>query len=90
MAEIFKRRREESRKNYGSNREENVGLISTEVQVGAILRIADATEKMAENHSDLIRDRDYYERRWMESQKVCERLRHQIAGLKGYIKRMKK
>ncbi len=55
-----------------------------------LLRIAEATELMAQNHKDLVRDRDDHERWYREEQEKAYNLEKRIAGLKGYITRLKK
>jgi hypothetical protein len=90
MAFVEKYYKEESRKNFYKSAEEGKNLCQDQLQFGAILRIADAAEKMAANYSGLIADRDYYQKRMKESEKENRCLRRSIAGLRGYIKRMKK
>lgn len=60
-----------------------------EVRDGALLRIADATEKMAQRHTDLIRERDYYERAHKREADVSRRLARRITALQGVVTRMK-
>ena len=59
-----------------------------QIQLGAILRIADAVEKMAQSYSQLIHEREYYERRFRQSQESVQRLSRSNAALRGHIKRM--
>jgi len=59
------------------------------VKIGALQRIADATEIMAKNHNQLIDERDRYKRYYEEKNKHCQHLYHKISGLKGAINRMK-
>lgn len=61
-----------------------------QIQLGAVLRIADAVEKMAQNYNALLTDRDWYKRRYQEQSEVISRLQRSQAGLRGYIKRLKK
>lgn len=61
-----------------------------EVRGGALLRIADAVEKVAQRHTALIDERDMYKRwydRESERRATAER---RIAALQGVITRMKK
>lgn len=90
MAIVKKEWKQESRINWGIDIEEKEFIGREAIQLGAILRIADATEKMAANYSGLIADRDYYQKRMKESERESCCLRRSIAGLRGYIKRMKK
>ncbi len=55
-----------------------------------LLRIAEATELMAQNHKNLVRDRDDYERWYREEEEKVYTLEKRIVGLKGYITRLKK
>jgi len=61
-----------------------------ELTVGAMLRIADAIEKMAGNYSAIIEERDRYKRYLEEERTRGKRAWHRIAGLKGTIARIKK
>ena len=56
----------------------------------ALLRIAEAVELMAKDHKDLVRDRDDYERWYREENGKVKILEKRIAGLKGYITKLKK
>lgn len=60
-----------------------------QINTGSLQRIADAVEKMASSWDGLIRDRDYYKRRFNERTDEAKRLAHSNAALRGYIKRMK-
>jgi len=60
------------------------------IKESMLLRIAEATELMAQNHKELIHDRDMYEEYWREEEERRVRLEKQIAGLRGYITRLKK
>lgn len=60
------------------------------INMACLQRIADATEKMSENHDRLIRDRDYYRGESKRKGEEIERLRRKITGLRGAITRMKK
>lgn len=85
----FKPYREESRTNWGRDVPDNQSLSRDDLQFGAMLRIADACERMAEDHDKLIRERDRYQR-WYESERQSnDRLRNSNAALRGVITRMK-
>jgi len=90
MAEIFKPYRQESKTNWGVYLDEKTPICREQIQLGAILRIADATEKMAENYGVLIRERDRLKKDIQYQDDKIKIFHHRIAGLKGYIKRMKK
>lgn len=76
-----------SRLDWGA--EEAEGLTLDQINTGAMLRIADATEKMAQRHTDLMRDRDYWERRAKNAEKALDTERHRTASLRGHLKRAK-
>ena len=60
------------------------------IKLGCLLRIADATEKMAENHIQLSANRDLY-KKWYEEEKIqVSHLQSVISGLRGTITKMKK
>lgn len=80
--------REESRVNYTSDHGGN--LTKEELKLGSLLRIADATEKMAANYAALQRERDRYLEWYENSQKSNARLRRSVASLRGYIARLKR
>ena len=61
-----------------------------EIKVGSLQRIADAAELMAQNHAQLIRERDNY-KRWYEA--ALDRrhsLERRVAALRGVITKMKR
>lgn len=60
------------------------------IKLGALLRIADATELMAKRHTELMTQRDYYERLARERADSIETIRRQRAALRGTITRMKR
>lgn len=79
--------REGSRRNWASN---SGGLNIEQIQVGALLRIADATEKMCLDRERLERDYQYMRQSRDEYRSLYERERKKNAGLKGYLGRLKK
>lgn len=60
------------------------------INCGSLQRIADATEKMAANYDQMRLDRDWQKARADRNSATNQRLRNRIAGLRGYIKRMKR
>lgn len=60
-----------------------------QIACGALQRIADATELMAKNYTQLQRERDNYERWYRAAKAEGERMGRSIAALRGYIKRLK-
>jgi hypothetical protein len=81
--------RAESRKEYVVNKEEGLGLFDNELQLGAILRIADATEKMAQNWNELTADRDWWKKRYQSMEGSYNKSCKSNAALKGHITRLK-
>lgn len=61
-----------------------------DIKLGCLLRIADATELMAKRHTELMSQRDYYERLARDRGAEVERLVRQRAALRGTITRMKR
>ena len=83
--------REDSKKNYGEYRDSaDANLCNDQIKLGAVLRIADACEVMAKRHTELIAERDKFERWYKERNKEIDRLYRVIRSLRGVITRMKK
>lgn len=82
--------KEESRKDWGRDLCPTQQITSDNIELGALLRIADAAEVMAQNHQQLIDERDRYKRWYEQKKQIAERLRRRNAGLRGYITRLKK
>jgi plasmid maintenance system antidote protein VapI len=61
-----------------------------EVKAGAILRIADATEVMAQNFVRLQNERDMWQRDSEQRRDVIESLRRQNASLKGVVTKLRR
>ena len=83
----FKDYREQSRTQWGT---EAASLTLDQLNTGAILRIADATEKMATNHVKLQDDYDYMRKDRDRYKERFERAENKIRGLKGAITKLKK
>lgn len=82
--------REQSRNiNWGTDKTGN-SLTLEQINCGSLLRIADAAEIMAKNHQQLIDERDRYKQWYEQERKTNQRLLNSNAGLRGYIKRLKK
>jgi hypothetical protein len=79
--------KEESRKNWYVNTSE--ALTREQLQLGAILRIADACEAMAKNHERLLSDLAYYEKRTKELLDRNSHLYRSNCALRGVIKKRK-
>lgn len=84
----FKNYRDESRTNWGTSQECSLNL--DQINTGAILRIADATEVMAKHHQDLINDRDWYKKRYEEGLEDLKKLDRKITAMKGVITKLKR
>lgn len=61
-----------------------------QINAGSFMRIADATEKMAQLHTDLIRERDFFEKECARLRNIRATLERSNAALRGHIKRIKK
>ncbi len=63
---------------------------NTNIQLGCLMRIADATEKMASNYQRMENDLAMY-KRWYEQEVVSvKRLMRSNNALKGHLNRIKK
>jgi len=83
--------REASRRDWGSDASRSGTVILAEdIRTGALLRIADAVEKMAERHTELIRQRDYYENEVKRLRTKREHLERSNASLRGHLSLKKK
>jgi len=78
----------ESRNDFELRNQVRAG--SDEIQMGALQRIAAATEKMAESYDDLSNERDRLKTRqeWLHGQ--IRRLQSQRSALRGVITRMRR
>lgn len=88
MEEIFKDYKKESRKKWGND--QITPLDKEQITLGAILRIADATEALAENHNSLIRDNNYLTDRVKELRDAKYAIQRSNIALKGHITRLRK
>jgi len=77
--------REKSRRNWTNDNNTNENI-----QLGCMLRIADASEKMAQRHTDLIDERDRLSRYYRERGERIARLERQLSAAKGQITKLKK
>lgn len=62
----------------------------TQLVVGCLQRIADATEVMSQRHVELIRQRDFYEQAYRRQLERATWLERRNAALRGVITRMKR
>lgn len=65
-------------------------LTDQNITIGALQRIADATEKMAGNFIQLQNDLTFYKRRKLESDVAIDRLHRRISALHGVNTKLKK
>ena len=84
---IFKSYREGSRENYGTY---NENLKLDQIQLGALLRIADSLEKIEKPYADLINNAEFYKNCSQNARNRENKLKKKVAGLRGYITRIKK
>jgi len=78
---------EQSRKFVGAIRDRPT---PDDVKQGTLLRIADATELMARNYAELVRQRDMYLLWYNTEHENAARLKKQVAALRGVVTKMKK
>lgn len=83
----FKNYREESKGGWGRDAE---FITNEELTLGCMLRIADATELMAKNHTDLVKKLEHekgmseaYRTRWEGAERRASALRGVITKLKN-------
>lgn len=85
----FKSYKDESRANYGQDVRDGQSMPWDCLQIGCLMRIADAVEKMAANHDQLIRERDRY-KGWLQgADNDRRRLERSNAALRGVITKLK-
>lgn len=81
--------RKESYKDWGKDSSHG-NLTLEQINTGALLRIADATEAMAKRHVELIEERDRFERYYRQEQSRRIAWERSAAALKGQITKLKK
>lgn len=69
--------------------ETDTSLPQDKIQLGAILRIADAAEAMAKNYNELIKERDNYKQWYEQAHQRNQALHRRIYALKAWITRWK-
>jgi hypothetical protein len=80
--------REESKKDWGTGNQDALSL--EQIQLGALLRIADATEAMAKNYIRMQDDLEYYKKHYREQKIEIAHLSRSNRALKGHFRRLKK
>jgi uncharacterized protein YukE len=78
--------REASRQEWITSKD---GPTRQEIDTGSLQRIADATEKMAENWDRLVQQRDTYKRMADEERECARRLDRRVNALRGVVTRMR-
>lgn len=89
MAKKFKYLRDESRQHYGVTVEELDGVAEPLLQLGCLMRIADAAEVMAKNYKALVDERNYYESRFREESENHLKTLRQLRAAKRQITKLK-
>ncbi len=79
--------RKESRSDWGTRDEGGFPL--DQINTGALLRIADAVERMAESYDEMRRDRDVWKESALFARRRLDTERRRTAALRGWIKRMR-
>ena len=89
MSKVLKSYKEQSRINWGRHMDSDESMSIDEVNCGALLRIADASEAMAKNHVKLQGDYDFMKESRDYWEAEAHKLRRQIRALKGVITKLK-
>jgi hypothetical protein len=79
--------KQESRKEWF--RDDDFQITNDELKLGALLRIADATELMAQNYNKLQSDLAWSEKRLKELKESYERICRSNIALRGHVTRLK-
>lgn len=87
---IHKDFREASRKSWGVTVEQGEGLSIDQLQTGALLRIADAVEKVAADHDRLRKELEHQTDRATIAFQHLEISQRSNRALRGYLKRLKR
>jgi len=82
--------RDESKKNWAKNYNADEAPSHGDLQLGAILRIADATEAIAKNYNQLLSENEYLKKRKKYLEEQNEKLHRSISAYKGQITKLKK
>lgn len=65
------------------------GATLEQVKVGLLQRMADATEAMAKEHNELLRQKDLYFRWYQEGREKMASLQKTVSNLRGQITKLK-
>jgi hypothetical protein len=82
--------REESEKGWSHTEKPKGPVLYDALQIGCLMRIADAVEKMAEDRVDLERRLQFYKDCCERSDQRNKTYQRRIASLRGWITRLKK
>jgi hypothetical protein len=83
--------RKATRKTWHVDRESEDDYIGHDnMNLGCLMRIADATEVMAKNYNDLIAERDKIKRWYNGAFETAKSLRRRISALRGVITKLRK
>ena len=85
----FKSYKEESKSNWGARLEDGDQVSNDNLKLGAILRIADATEAMAKNYTQIEENLKYFKGLAKRRLEGIVRLENKNRGLRSVITRMK-
>lgn len=88
--EKFISHKDNSRTNWGASVEGGTNPDKDAIQLGCMLRIADATEAMAKEYTRLIRERDNFKRGYEDRGQAVARLERSNAALRGVVTKLKK
>lgn len=77
--------RDNSRREWSPN---SASPTTSELQVGALQRIADATEKIAADHDRLIQERDFWRNSATSCRKYRDRAERSRAATRGHLTRI--
>jgi hypothetical protein len=83
----FVNHRNNSRTNWGRDVDSDTNPSFSDIQLGCLLRIADATELMAKRHTELIAERDRYERYYRQEQDRVIKTEARLRGTRGALTR---
>lgn len=86
----FKSYRKESHQNYGVDISDAASLTHEQIQLGAVLRIADAVEQVAKDRIKLEKDIEYWKSRANTLEVRNLKQQKQMSSMKGWISRYKK
>lgn len=90
MALVRKNWKEQSRIDWGQDLGEHEFPGREAIQLGAILRIADAMEAMAKSHTGLVEEKERYRKWYIDEREQKHRQYRMVSRLHGVITRLKK